>query len=265
MKRRSLLKALSISPLAMGIWPRISVTQKSPEPVASAKSSSSSQQNFFADFVPGAENKDILQVLQNLTDQKQFGFSSPVIIEGEVASGKTHLLKAVQHKYERLYSFNVKWISGERFMNDVISGIRKGNLTAFRAEQHAHDVYMIDSVNILARGEIVQEEFLHLLKHFQGENKPVFLTVDLPKTNLKTFRTEILSRLDEGLWLIVEPASLESKLKLAHKLSRNQGLNLSQDSLRAIAQESQSVRQLRGKMHQLKMLADLKLGDGSPV
>ena len=265
MKRRSLLKALSVSPLAVALAPLATTLGNVLVPSTPKINFPSSNKDAFRDYIPGPENKRTYQILRFLTQNPKANYSFPVVLDGPVGSGKTHLFHFAKKQIEQNSKLKVRVMSAERFINDAIKALRSGSLQDFRKFHYAHDVLMIDYINILARGSVVQEEFLHLLRHYRHEHKQLYFTADSIAAATYSFEPLVQSRLDECLWLKVQHASLDSKLLIAHNYSQDQGLHLPMSALQKLAKDSATVRVLHGKIRKLKILSAIARNNGSPV
>lgn len=257
MKRRSLLNALTISPIAMGISHLLPFGEILKNSQNSKRSEQfNSKENYFKNYIPGHENQRTLNYLEHYTNLKNPILHAPIILEGYVGTGKTELLIATKRKYESLFSFKVQHISGFKFTNDVIRNLRSGSLDQFHKDQYAYDVYIIDSIDSLSRGHLVQNEFLNLLKYYRQANKQVFCSFVKNEVSLCKFSKHIQSHLEESTWLKVEPAEKESRFKIAQNFAQDHALDLSKDYLQKLAYQNNSVRKIQLDIYQHKIFAE---------
>src|SRR5690606_35592956 len=107
-----------------------------------------------------------------------------LFICGPTGMGKTHLLNAVgNHIAQRYPQLKISYFSAERFLNECVMAIRHKETDKFRKNyRDGFDIMLADDIQILGRGEAVQEEFFYLLDDFISKGRQVVVASDrMPK------------------------------------------------------------------------------------
>src|SRR4030095_11175337 len=87
---------------------------------------------------------------------------NPLYLYGGVGLGKTHLMHACGHAIKtRNGHLRVRYISSEKFMNDLINAIRYDKTQGFREKYRSVDVLLIDDVQFIAGKGRKQGEVFH--------------------------------------------------------------------------------------------------------
>jgi len=87
----------------------------------------------FEHFVVGSSNKFAHAAALAVTDGSQKQNYNPLFIYGESGLGKTHLLYAIRHAVETKFPhYNVIYVKGDDFTNDLVTAIQQGKNIEFR-------------------------------------------------------------------------------------------------------------------------------------
>ena len=115
----------------------------------------------FENFVVGSFNE--LSYAASLAVSENPGHTyNPLFIYGGVGLGKTHLMQAIGNKIaDDPKKKKVKYISSEKFVSSIVSGIRNHNIDVFKSSVASIDVLIIDDIQFLAGKDKTQEEFFH--------------------------------------------------------------------------------------------------------
>jgi chromosomal replication initiator protein len=115
----------------------------------------------FDGFVAGSGNQFALAAAQAVAERPSKAYN-PLFLYGGVGMGKTHLMHAIGHEVKRrLPHAAISYVSGEKFVNELIDSIRYNKMTSFRDKFRSVDVLLVDDVQFFAGKEKMQEEFFH--------------------------------------------------------------------------------------------------------
>src|SRR3989344_5091692 len=115
----------------------------------------------FENFVVGSFNELAHAAALAVTENPGLTYN-PLFIYGGTGLGKTHLIQAIGNKInDRFKKKKVRYISSEKFVSSIVSGIRNHNIDIFKTTMSSIDVLIIDDIQFLAGKDKTQEEFFH--------------------------------------------------------------------------------------------------------
>lgn len=183
----------------------------------------------------------------------------PLFIQGAQGMGSTHLLHAIGNHVSNNSKLNVRLVSGERFINEVVMCIRRGEMGKLRHRyRNDCDLLLIDDIQVIARGSAVQEELFHLLVEREDLGLPVVMTSDLMPRNIEGLDRRIRDRIDGGLVVNILSPNLETRTSILKYKSERRGVSLDDETAEFISHlADQSIRQLEGYLNKLVMYSNI--------
>ena len=215
----------------------------------------------FSSFVVGRNNEFAHAASFNISQNPGSENYNPLFICGPTGMGKTHLLNAVgNHIINICPNHHVKYVSAERFLNECISSIRRGEMDKFRKRYRDKcDVLLMDDIQILGRGEAVQEEFFHTLNDFFEKNQQVVVASDRMPKDIKGLEDRIRTRLEWGLIADIQMPDIETRVAILKYKAERKGILIPQEVVTYIARISKrSIRELEGNLNKVKMFSELQ-------
>lgn len=220
----------------------------------------------FSTFVVGRNNEFAHAACYNIAQNPGMkGGYNPLFIYGPTGMGKTHLLNAVgNHIREAFPHFKISYISAERFMNDCISALRHKEMDKFRETYRGSaDVFLVDDVQILGRGEAVQEEFFYTLNDLLERGKQVVVASDRMPKDITGLADRIRTRLEWGIIADIQMPDLETRTAILRYKAEQKLIKVNEEVISFIARISKrSIRELEGNLNKLKMYTELQ---GLPI
>ncbi len=179
---------------------------------------------------------------------------NPLFIFGPTGVGKTHLMQAVANEMLQTNpTFKVKYISAERFTNEMVTAISEDRVVEIRRTYSQLDLLIVDDVQYLTESKIAQEELFHIFNNMHQEGRQAILAADRPPNQLVNLSTGIKSRLEWGLATDIKVPDEPTRLEILRKKQTAQGLGIPDEMLALVAQSLKSnVRELEGflkRMH----------------
>jgi chromosomal replication initiator protein len=219
----------------------------------------------FSTFVVGRNNEFAHAACFSVAENPGGKVNNPLFICGPTGMGKTHLLNAVgNHMRQKFPDTRINYVSAERFLNECISSIRRSEMDKFRARYRDNcDILLMDDIQILGRGEAVQEEFFHTLNSFFEKSKQVVVASDRMPKDIKGLEDRIRTRLEWGLIADIQMPDIETRVAILKYKAERRGIPLANDVVSYIARISKrSIRELEGNLNKLKMYSELQ---GVPI
>ena len=229
------------------------------------KSSGLNPAHTFASFVVGANSQFAHAACEAVAKKAGIGYN-PLFIYGGPGLGKTHLMQAIgQEILRRRPASRVVYLTCEKFTNEFIDAVRRGDLEKFRRRYRSTDVLLIDDVQFLAGKERSQEEFFHTFNTLLDGRNQVVLTCDRPACEIKSLEPRLISRFECGLTVEMQPPQLETRLAILHKKSQDWKVRVDESILLFLAEKIRTnVRRLEGALMRVATYVSLA-GDALTV
>lgn len=215
----------------------------------------------FSTFVVGRNNEFAHATSYRIAQRPGSEGYNPLFICGPTGMGKTHLLHAVgNHIRENLPHLKIFYVSAERFLNECISSIRRGEMDKFRLRYREKcDLLLMDDIQVLGRGEAVQEEFFHTLNDFFEKGRQVVVASDRMPKDIKGLEDRIRTRLEWGLIADIQMPEFETRLAILRYKAEKKYIPVPDEVATYIAKISKrSIRELEGNLNKVKMFSELQ-------
>ena len=215
----------------------------------------------FNTFVVGRYNEFAHAACFRIAENPGTEGYNPLFICGPTGMGKTHLLNAVgNHIRSKNPHLRICYLSAERFLNECISSIRRGEMEKFRLRYRERcDVLLMDDIYFLGRGEAVQEEFFHTLNDFFEKGRQVVVASDRMPKDIKGLEDRIRTRLEWGLIADIQMPDIETRVAILRYKAERRSLRIPEDAVGYIARISKrSIRELEGNLNKVKMYSELQ-------
>ena len=212
----------------------------------------------FDTFIVGAGNRLAHAASLAVSDHPAETYN-PLFIYGGVGLGKTHLMQAIGHRLaDREPDFQVRYLSSERFTNELIGAIREQNTQEFRDRYREVDLLLIDDIQFIAGKEMTQEEFFHTFNALYQDNKQIVLSSDRPPKAILTLEDRLRSRFEMGLIVDVQPPDLETRTAILQAKAAALQHQVPMEVIDFVAHHVHSnIRELEGALNRVLAYANL--------
>lgn len=239
---------------------------RQPSPMITSKDQYKTQESLnneftFGSFVVGKNSEFAHAACFNVAKNPGTGDYNPLYIYGPVGMGKTHLIhSAGNYIKDNFPHLRVIYLSAERFMNECISSIRRHEMDKFRQKYRENcDIFLVDDVQYIAKGEAVQEEFFHIINAFIDQKKQVILASDRMPKDIHGLEDRSRTRLERGLIADITMPDLETRIAILRYKAEISHVSLSDDVILYIARISKrSIRELEGNLKKVKIFSELQ-------
>lgn len=232
-------------------------TAPSPQPAPPAPQPSRPSKRL-DDFIVGPGSRMAHAAAMELVASQGKSFS-PLVIQGGVGLGKTHLLEGIASALRaRNPGMKVVRMTGEEFTNGFLEALRQNKLGAFRARYRGAGALLIDDVHFLAAKRATQDEFLHTFNALAAEGAPIVLTTDQHPRRIHKLTDELATRFLGGMLVTLEAPDVATRREILRAKARSRGVNVPDAVIHYVAEHLRaSVRELEGALHSLLAHATL--------
>lgn len=206
----------------------------------------------FEKFIVG-ENNELARAACLAVSQNLGKVYNPLFIYGGVGLGKTHLLQSIGNEVLRHDpTRKVKYITSERFANELINSIRNQTVNDFKAAYQAIDLLIIDDVQFLAGKEKTQNEFFHIFNSLYQINKQIVISSDRPPKAIATLEERLRSRFEGGMIADIGKPDLETRIAILKTKAAERNFNIDEEALVFIAENiKNNIRELEGALNRI--------------
>jgi chromosomal replication initiator protein len=212
----------------------------------------------FGSFVVGANSQFAHAACEAVAKKSGIGYN-PLFIYGGPGLGKTHLMQAIGNELiRRQPGSRVIYLTCEKFTNEFIDAIRRGDIEKFRRRYRSSDVLLIDDVQFLAGKERSQEEFFHTFNTLLDGRNQVVLTSDRPACEIKNLEPRLVSRFECGLTVEMQVPQMETRMAILKKKAQEWKVKVDESILSFLADKIRTnVRRLEGALMRVATYASL--------
>jgi chromosomal replication initiator protein len=212
----------------------------------------------FENFVVGKSNEFCVAAAEAVS-AKPGQVYNPLFIYGGVGLGKTHVMQAIGNRVlqDRSHAI-VRYVSSEKFMNEMIQSIRRGTTFDFKRTYRSADLLLIDDIQFLSGKEGTQEEFFHTFNTLYEANKQIVITSDRAPKELKNLEERLVSRFNWGLVSDIGKPDYETRVAILRRKAELEEASIPDDVIMLVAERiTTNVRELEGSLVRLFALASL--------
>lgn len=185
---------------------------------------------------------------------------NPLFIYGDSGLGKTHLMHSIVHAMrEQNPSFNVCYLSAERFTNEMILALKNNSIQNFRDKYRHVDALLIDDIQFLSGKEGTQEEFFHTFNDLNEAGKQIVISNDRPPSEIQDVQTRLVSRFSMGLVVDISRPDYETRCAILKKKAELRNYFIPSEIIEWIANHTNgsNIRELEGNLNTVIMNAEL--------
>ena len=207
----------------------------------------------FDNFVKGKSNSLAYNVSLDLAKKGTQSVYRSLFIYGSSGFGKTHLMQAVAHRYQRA-GRKFCYFKHENFVRKVVNASRMNQVEDFIKQVCQADLLIIDDIHFLNASEkpFTADILLRLYDEFNQEGRSIILASDKAPMMLTGFGQRFLSRFASGMTVMIEPPEIDTRVQILEKRASILKMHLPKDCALFIAQNMPAdVRQLIGALNQV--------------
>jgi len=214
----------------------------------------------FGSFVVGSSNE--LAYAATSAVVKEVGKKyNPLFIYGGTGLGKTHLIQAAGNEIKNLYKnqIKVKYVTSEKFVNDVVWAIRNKRMEDIKEKYRNVDVLIIDDIQFIGGKERSEEEFFHTFNVLYENNKQIIISSDRPPAAIPILEERLRSRFEGGMIADITYPDYEMRLAIIKNKLQEKNTSLPEEICELIANKIQrNIREIEGILNKIIFYQEVK-------
>ena len=213
----------------------------------------------FDKFVVGSSNRFAHAAAISVANAPAETYN-PLFIYGPSGLGKTHLLYAIASEVHKKHpSYNIVYIKGDQFTNELIAAVQEGRNIEFRSKYRGADLFLVDDIQFIAGKDSTQEEFFHTFNTLYESHRQIVLTADRPPHEMLRLEDRLKTRFEWGLIADIQPPDYETRMAIIKNKAMSLGLEFPDDVCEYIAENiTTNVRQIEGTVKKILAYRDLQ-------
>ncbi|MCX6765396.1 MAG: chromosomal replication initiator protein DnaA [Candidatus Moranbacteria bacterium] len=211
----------------------------------------------FENFIIG-ESNELARAACYAVSQNLGRAYNPLFIYGGVGLGKTHLLQSIGNEIIKKDDHKkIKYITSERFANELIESIKNQSIAQFKADYQKIDLLIIDDIQFLSGKEKTQNEFFHIFNVLYQINKQIVISSDRPPKAIPTIEERLRSRFEGGMIADIGKPDLETRMAILKAKSAERDIYLDDETIRFVAENIKSnIRELEGALNRIIAISE---------
>ena len=186
---------------------------------------------------------------------------NPLFIYGGTGLGKTHLIQAAGNEIKNTYKnkVKVKYVSSEKFVNDVVWAIRNKRMEDIKLKYRNIDVLIIDDIQFVGGKERSEEEFFHTFNVLYENNKQIIISSDRPPAAIPTLEQRLRSRFEGGMIADITYPDYEMRLAIIKTKLQEKNAGLTEEICGLVANKIQrNIREIEGILNKIIFYQEVK-------
>jgi len=217
-------------------------------------------------FIVGKSNEFAYSACRAIIDDIGTKYN-PLFIYGGVGVGKTHLIQALGNEIRNKYQnkIKVRYVPSEKFINEVVQGIRNKRMETIKEKYRNIDVLIIDDIQFISGKTTTEIEFFHTFNALYENNKQIIISSDRPPSFIAALTERLQSRFEGGMTADITPPDYELKVAVLKARLVEMGVMIPDDVINVLASKVQkSLRELEGVLNKVLFYQQTKGQDLTP-
>ena len=221
----------------------------------------------FDQHIEGGSNTLARRIARAVSEDPGVQNYNPFFIYGKVGVGKTHLMQAAGHAIKELNpDAKVGFARSQNYINQLVMSFKRKDhehTERFKEAYRNLDVLLFDDIHMFSGAFASQAEFLHTFNVLTENKKQIIITSDRFFKNLDEMTDRLISRLGQGISIMVKPPEFEVRIAILESKAEQQGIQLKKTVSHFLADKIQSsVREMEGALNTIIAVHNFK---GLPI
>jgi len=186
---------------------------------------------------------------------------NPFFIYGGTGLGKTHLIQAIGNEIKNNYKdkIKVKYVHCEKFVHEVVSGIRNKRMEDIKNKYRNIDVLIIDDIQFIGGKEASEMEFFHTFNVLYENSKQIIISSDRPPAAIPTLHERLRSRFEGGMAADITYPDYETRLAIIKTKLVQMRADLPDNICQIVALKvKRNIREIEGILNKIVFYKETK-------
>jgi len=185
---------------------------------------------------------------------------NPYFIYGNTGLGKTHMIEAIGNSIKKHFpEKKVYYTSAEKFVIECVSSVQNKTMSTFKDKYRKYDVLIMDDIQMIGKGEKIQDELFHLFNMLYEDNKQIIFSSDKHPNYIPGLEDRLRSRFSQGMIVDVHEPDYESRVAIIRTNLSKMSVSIPTESIEYIAASVEgNIRELEGNIKTIALQADVK-------
>ena len=185
---------------------------------------------------------------------------NPYFIYGNTGLGKTHMIEGIGNTIKKQFpDKKVYYTSAEKFVIECVNAIQNKTMSSFKDRYRHFDVLIMDDIQMIGKGEKIQDEIFHLFNMLYEANKQIVFSSDKHPNYIPGLEDRLRSRFSQGMIVDVHEPDYESRVAIIRSNLSKMGVGLPTESIEYIASSVEgNIRELEGNIKTIALQIDVK-------
>lgn len=214
----------------------------------------------FSNFVVGSSNEMAVKAAKAAISYPGNEVYNPLFIYGPSGVGKTHLLWAIANEIHiNNPKINICCVQSDRFIGELIWGLRNGTYDDFRNKYRSLDVLIVEDIQFLAGKIATQEEFYTLFDYMYQNHKRLIFSANCCPASISGLEHYLGSKFEQGLVIGIDTPDFQIRKEIITQLDQAYSLGLDSEAILYITETiTNSIRKIVGVMKRLRAARDIE-------
>lgn len=208
----------------------------------------------FENFVVGEANKFAFLAAKSIVESSLY---NPLIIQGSIGTGKTHLLHAIGNTM-RVQGKKVICVSIENFLSEFTQNLGNRTMDRFRKRYRECDLLLIENLHYIQGKNQTQQEFYHLFESLLSAKKQIVISSSVKIKQLDGMDEGLKSQIQSGLEVNVGEPDIQTRIGIIKKKCENYQLQIEDEIINYIAAKiEKNTHQIQGIIAKIHAYSNL--------
>ncbi len=200
----------------------------------------------FDTFIAGSCNRGAFAAAKNAANNWGHPYN-PLTLYGKPGTGKTHMLKAIGHSFQKMHpAAHIALMTGEALVDAIIQKERQGEILHLKGL----DLLLVDDIDCVVNLEACQDELGQVLDEFIRNGHQVVMTSSVDLSFMPVLDNWLRDH-TYGLAVKLAPLDKETATAVLLRKAECQSLHISREEAERLVEDITDARRIEGLIQHL--------------